>query len=109
MPKRLFWNKKNRELVLSEVLQNGYFRTDEYDRAGIDVVNLSPEEILSAVSEMELRLTTKIKEEPSHIERQAKFWKIFRQNSCFDEHHEFVHPRNRFSQYYLEKNPAWLN
>ena len=106
MPKHLLWSEKNRELVLSEVLQCGYFRTDEYDRAGIDVVNLSPEEILSAVSEMELRLTTKIKEEPWHIERQAEFWKIFRQNSCFNKYHDFIHPKNRFSQYYLEKNPV---
>ncbi len=55
-PKHLLWQEMNKRLTLSEHLFHSYSRTEEYEDAKIKVQDLSPEEILQAVLEIENRL-----------------------------------------------------
>ena len=57
VPKKLFWDKSGKELSLTEHLDNTYGNTYQYEEKGIKVVDLSPDEIESAVKEMVARLS----------------------------------------------------
>lgn len=109
-PKRLYWEHGLRqELTLSEMLAHGHSRTEEYQRAGIKVVDLDQEQISDAVAEMEERLTKTYKETPIEKNRQAEFWKIFRSGPRYRELHDFIHPSSYISKKFIGQNPEWLN
>ena len=110
LPKHLYWDRENiKELVLSEVIKYGFVRTEDYVQSGITIVDSSPVEILSVVTEMEQRLTTGINDTDLDSERQSRFWELFQKSEHFAKYHGFIHPRNRLSQHMLRENVAWLN
>ena len=52
IPKRLFWKDSNKHLNLDEYLKfHNFFRTDDYDKANIKIIDLSKEEIFEIVKE----------------------------------------------------------
>ena len=110
LPKHLYWDKDNiKELALSEVIRYEFVRTEQYVQSGITIVDSSPVEILSVVTEMEQRLTNCIKDTDLDVERQTRFWELFQKGEHFSKYHGFIHPRNRLSQHMLRANAAWLN
>lgn len=109
-PKRLYWEHGLRqELTLSDVLAHGYMRAEEYQRAGIKVVDLDQEQISDAVAEMEERLTQTYNETLIEKNEQMEFWKIFRLGPRYRELHDFIHPSSYISKKFIGQNRKWLN
>lgn len=60
VPKKFFSRRMNRWLTYQEIACSpliNYYRTQDFQRAGIELIENSPEEILGAVIEMEQRIT----------------------------------------------------
>jgi len=109
VPKHLVWQDTNRRLTLSEHLVHSYGKSEKYERENILVQDLNPDEIRQAVLEMESRLTGTWKETEEDIQRQHRFWKVFKGNVEFHTYHGRVHPEARVSSSFLKANPQWLN
>lgn len=109
VPKRLIWQDTKKRLTLSEHLLHPYYRAEEYEKAKITVQDLSPEEILQAVMEMESRLTGTWKETEEDIQLQQRFWKLFKEDAAFHTYNGRIHPQARVGSLFLRANTQWLN
>jgi putative glycosyltransferase (TIGR04372 family) len=109
VPKHLVWQDKKRRLTLTEHLTHSYYRKEKYVKEKITVQDLSSEEILQAVMEMESRLTGTWKETEEDIQLQQRFWKLFKENVEFHTHHGRIHPQARVGSSFLKANRQWLN
>lgn len=79
IPKKLRLRKAGRFLTFRETLGSeigGYFRAEDYDRAGIDVVENTPEEILAVTMEMAERLDGNWQARADDDELQERFLQI---------------------------------
>ena len=63
---------------VSEYLVYSYSHSERYEWEGILVQDLSKNEILQTVMEMESRLTGTWQEKEEDIQLQSRFWKIFK-------------------------------
>jgi putative glycosyltransferase (TIGR04372 family) len=108
VPKHLVWQDTNRRLTLSEHLVHSYGEFEKYQQEKILVQDLNPEEIRQAVLEMESRLTGIWKETEEDVQRQHRFWKVFKGNVEFHTHHGRIHPEARVSSSFLKANTQWL-
>ena len=90
LPKKLK-RKKNKEfLSLKEQIQNGsigFFRTYQYDNAGIQLIDNSPEDILATVNEIEQKVNGQWVEKKNDIELQNKYWSILKTWKNFKNFH----------------------
>lgn len=87
IPKKLWFNKEGRYLTFREILASGaggFFRTEQFDRLGIEVQESSVEEIISLAVEMDERLAGKWETTSEDEELQLRFWSLFE----FSEKHE---------------------
>ena len=86
IPKKLWSLKKNRMLTFDEMLHTEvakYCRTEDYQRAGIEVINNTAEEILDVSMEMEERLNGTWHETEEDENLQKMFREIVsRANNC---------------------------
>jgi putative glycosyltransferase (TIGR04372 family) len=93
VPKNLRWHKSRKPLTLGEYLENSYLDTKEYLDAGIDVIDLTPDEILKATQEFLGKLTGGWVSTRKGIEIQDKFWRIFQKWSDYGQWHGWLHPK----------------
>lgn len=108
VPKHLVWQDKKRRLSLSEHLVHSYDESEKYEQEKILVQNLNPHEIRQAVMEMESRLTGTWIETEEDVQRQHRFWEVFKGNVEFQKYHGRVHPEARVSSSFLKANTQWL-
>ena len=108
VPKKLFWDKSGKELSLTEHLDNTYGNTYQYEEKGIKVVDLSPDEIESAVKEMVARLSG-IPLTNQQIQDQDKFWKILEHHKSYSKLHGIRDPNASFGTSFLCNNPEFLS
>ncbi len=76
IPKKLWITKENRFMTFSEIIKEGkrwLYETEEYERLGIQVIDNTPEEILSVTKEMELRMIGQWSPTQEDIELQKTF------------------------------------
>ena len=78
--KKIFSNKLKRFLSFKEMIANDFSNKKNLLRYEAKWIDNSPEEILSATKEMNLRLTNNWKSTKEEIDLQNKFWKIFENN-----------------------------
>ena len=109
LPKHLVWQRNRQRLTLSEHLVCSYGASERYEQKGILVQDLSKDEILQTVIEMESRLKGTWQETKEDIQLQSRFWKIFKKNADFDKLHGQIHPEFRVSGTFLKANTQWLN
>jgi putative glycosyltransferase (TIGR04372 family) len=102
VPKHLLWSSDGRFLSVGEHLENGWMLNDKYEKAGITIMNLSPEEITSAVQEFWHRNTGPWQEEPDDIQRQERFWVTFKKWSDDSEYYGLLRQEIRVGA-------AWLS
>ena len=79
IPKKLWLTKENRILTFDEMLHTkaaDYGRTEDYEKAGIKVINNSPEEIIDVSMELEERVKGTWNETPEDKEFQERFREI---------------------------------
>lgn len=83
IPKKLWSLKENRMLTFDEMINKKvaqYSRTEDYEKAGIKIVNNSPEEIIDVAMEMEDRLSGTWNETQEDQELQQQFNSIVSRN-----------------------------
>ena len=102
VPKNLVWKKTGRELTLREHLHHNYVRSEEYEDAGIDIVDLTTDEIGTAVDEMTQRLAGSWQEAAADKKRQEQFWGILKAWPDFAKHHNWIHPQSRVGSHWLK-------
>ena len=97
LPKLLFSKENNRLLNFKEILStkiNNFASTKEYEDAKIQVIDNTPEEILDAALEMEMRLNKTWVESPEDQELQRKFWHLYPTNTHYhyrgEEHQSLI-------------------
>ena len=83
------WLKsENRQLTLEEILGSGaalYIKSQDYEAAGIELKDSTPEDIAQAVMEMEGRLAGTWHSSEEEEKLQAYFWSIFPKNHWHGE------------------------
>ena len=75
-PCHLFWRSTGEELTCAEHLANSYLRAEDYEKAGIEVRELSGEEILQIVKELNSELTNGTDIYGLDREKQKEFWRL---------------------------------
>jgi putative glycosyltransferase (TIGR04372 family) len=108
-PKHLVWKETNKRLTLSEHLEYSYGRSDDYDKANIEVEDLTAEEILKAVLELEARLNGSWEGTEMDTQQQSLFWELLQSHEDFKKFHGVIHPEARVGAHFLRNNPEWLN
>lgn len=103
VPKHLVWRQTYKPLTLREHLKHSYMETSQYNESGIDIIDLSSDEILLAVQEAWLALQDNWVESNGNAARQARFWQILRSDPQFDSLHGWIHPQSRVGDAWLEK------
>ncbi len=101
VPKHLRWKATGKFLTLREHVSHNFGETDEYERAGISIQDLSSGEINLAVMEGHSRLRGTWQETEDNIRRQQRAWEIFRESPDFERLHNYVHPDARFGAEWL--------
>ncbi len=95
-PKNLVWNSSKKFLTLEEYLKHGYHSLKDYNDAGISIVNLAPDEIMSSVQEYWKIVNNNWTDVGESAERQRRFWNTLKST-------EFIHPQARVSDCFLSK------
>ena len=103
VPKHLVWRGNQQYLTWQEHLEHSYFYTEQYDQAGIEIIDLSADEILLSVQEAWLTLQGDWVESEGNAARQARFWQILRADPQFDSLHGWIHPRSRVGDAWLKQ------
>ena len=130
-PAHLIWIETEKQLNCSEYLQHSYMRTEDYSEAGIRVDELSSDEILSVVAELEESLENGSLSKEEIKSQQTKFWNLFKdalnpelietrnqnldnQNSAINQRRptvgvdRFYHPQARISSVFLQNNMTFM-
>lgn len=81
IPKKLWLRSARRFLTFREILDSGigrhFQRTEQYEHAGIEVVDNTPEEMVALAIEMDERLKGTWQTTPDDEELQRRFWSLF--------------------------------
>lgn len=101
VPKNLFWKQSGHHLNLCEYWKHSYFHTEEYDQNCIEVVDLTPNEILDAVQEVWQRIQKTWVDTEDDLKRQQKFWKTSKSQPNFSKYHGWIHPESRIGSVWL--------
>jgi len=102
VPKYLIWKDTGKYLTFRECLDHSYLHTEKYVSAGIEIQDLSDEEINMVVNEMERRIDNTWVDTAGDIERQEKFWKTFKSHPDYGQHHNWIHPQARVGMQWLK-------
>lgn len=81
IPKKLWLRETHRFLAFREVLASGigrFLRIEQYEAAGIEVINNTPEEIEEVVMELEERLRGVWQTTDEDEALQRRFWSLFK-------------------------------
>ena len=107
-PKKLLWVDTGKELTLIEHLQNGFYLTQQYDEAGINVKNLTPDEMCQIVKECWSNLEGD--DQIPFSKNQGDFLRVFKNeisnNPKLAGYHGLFHPKLRMSEYWLNSKSS---
>lgn len=97
VPKHLKWANSGNSLTLIEHCQHNYGLTEEYYKEGINIIDLSPEEITYAVVECEQRVAGTWVENNEDRDLQLRFWQVLCRSPNFFLVNDIadIHPQAR--------------
>lgn len=101
IPKRLRWRSTNQDLTLSEVLENSFYYSNQYIEKGIDIINLSEEEILSYVIEFWQQESLGRVPNSNEVKLTESFWQILEASPAYKVNHGWRHPKASVSSNWL--------
>ena len=108
IPKKIWSIREKRMLSLSEILEHGigwFLKHEQFQQAGLEVINNTKEEILDVVEEMTLRLQGSfILSEESNL-LQKRFKSIF---NSFAHRKPFHKTNAHVGSIFLKQNHDWL-
>lgn len=107
VPKKLWLHKEGRFLTYREIFDSGiqdYLGSHEYAKAGIEILDNTPEEVMALAMEMEERIDGSWHIEKEDEELQRRFWSFFRTRShCRFEYRGEI-PGVRIGAEFLRQN-----
>jgi putative glycosyltransferase (TIGR04372 family) len=106
IPKKHWSVNENRVLTFKEILESGagnYVKASQFQQAGIEVLENTPEEIAAIAVEMDERLAGTWKSSDEDDALQRRFWDLWKPN---DLNHDF---KVRIGAIYLRQNVDLLN
>ena len=92
VPKNLRWGKSKQPLSISQYLEHSYYQLNEYASAGIEIIDLSSDEILMVVKEFWWKICGTWDPTTVDAEKQKRFWEIFKSWAQYDKMHGVHHP-----------------
>jgi putative glycosyltransferase (TIGR04372 family) len=107
--KRAWHKERQRFLSLRDLFEMGLsnvYETYMYEKAGVELICNTPEEILDLAVEVDERLKGNWQPQPGDEELQQRFWAIFRKYTPSDCHGEI---QARIGANFLRKHPDLLN
>ena len=105
-PKQLEYENSSTRLNLTQHLENGFLSTREYQKHGIRVVDLTPDEILIAIKEFWFGLLMDDAEFKFDVQLQNLFWTEISKTPNYLDLHPVINPACRISDYWLRQNIA---
>lgn len=105
IPKKHWLRSERRFMTMREILSSGagrYLRTEQFDSAGIELIENSPDEIRELTVEMDDRIHGRWRTDQDDEELQRKFWSLFavsELNAVF---------RARIGRSFLREHRDWL-
>jgi len=106
------WTATGVRLTLREIFEShlsSAITSSDYSKAGVTLVENTPQEILDAVIEMVDRIEGKWIETPAAIALQRKFWAIY--ESCMNPKERAMHGefRAHYVSSVIAKDPEWFD
>jgi putative glycosyltransferase (TIGR04372 family) len=111
-PKKIVENLTNRELSLEEVIKRGVAkspRSAAFKDAGVEIRDLSSEELVEAVTEMAQRVEGTFVETPEQKEMQAKLKHILSTHPKLQPTPNYYPIRAEFASCFLSRYPNFLD
>jgi putative glycosyltransferase (TIGR04372 family) len=93
IPKNLRWRETKKPLTLNQYLEHNYSQLHEYHLAGIEIVDLTSQEIFAGVREFWMKLTGLDRHSKMERELQDNFWSVFKSWSEFNRYHRVIHQK----------------
>jgi putative glycosyltransferase (TIGR04372 family) len=106
VPKTLRWKSSGAQLSISEMLIHSYDRRLDYEREGIDVVDLTSDQIRAAVEDFFVTLHRCGDFPHEESDRTRELWRCIASWPDFNRYHGWIHPRARFSESWLKEQPT---
>jgi putative glycosyltransferase (TIGR04372 family) len=109
LPKKVIWTDSKKQLTLEEQIETGaigFLLSKEFVKAGVELIDNSPEEITKTVLEIEAKITELWKLQPKDNDRQKKFWNILQTWERFPELHGQT--QSKLSDTFLRDNHSWF-
>ena len=107
-PKPLRWRESGKLLTFREHLAHSYIRTEQYNEAGIEILDLSADDLLAIVQERWQRIQGAWEDKAEDKKVQAEFWRQFQAWPDFSKYHGYLHPEARLSSAFLRRYPEFL-
>lgn len=101
-PKPLKWRSSQKVLTVDEYLTHSYQTTEEYNRHGIEIHDLTDHEIYEAVKEAWQRVSGTWVSTTKGQELHQKFIQTLTSHPDFDKYHKFIHPKSRISENFIK-------
>ena len=115
LTKHHVWKENKKRLTLSEILLNAsdFFKKEDFDKKGIDLVENTPEEISDVAMEMADRIEGVWLTNKQDEILQDKFWNLFLNLSNKKLGHKIVNKlhgkiKAKFGANFLRNNSMWL-
>jgi hypothetical protein len=100
-------------MTFREIFDRGagdFLHTSEYEQAGIELVENTPQEIADVVLEMESRQSGRWQSSEEDEELQRRFWQLFPRRSTAPPHQRLHGEiRGRIGANFLRQHRDWLN
>jgi len=103
VPKNLRWQKTQESLTITEYLEHEYYHSHEYKDAGIEILDLSEDEIGASVQEFWLKINGTWQPTAQGLNLQESFWKTLKNWSRFNEMHGTLHIKACVGENWLTK------
>ena len=106
VPKQLSWQATNQELTLPQYLDSYLGSSQKYEDAGIEIKELSEEEIKSCVQEFYMRYLGTWTDSSTDLDLHRKFWSTLEKWPGYTKYHDWRHPESRTATVWLRARPA---
>lgn len=101
--KKLVWESNKVPLTLKEHLDHSFFMTSQYQEAGIEIIDLTSEEILAGVQERWQRIQGTWTDTEDDLRRHARVWEILAAHPDFAKFNGWIHPEARLAATWLRR------
>jgi putative glycosyltransferase (TIGR04372 family) len=102
VPKNLSWIESGKELTFEEYCDAKFMSSHQYLDAGIEIVDLSEDEIAEVVREFWGRVTGDWVSDIDAEERQSRLWRTYMAYSEYSEEQLWKHPEARIGEQWLK-------